>query len=161
MGDEKLDRKLEPAAVDDRAPFEREPLWRVLFVTWIYDIVKIACGRDARKLDASDCYSLGRGTDARNLSETWLADYRRDDAEAAAYRAGVGDGSVKPTWRQRLSARMLSSIGLREPGLMRFLVKRFGARLFFRCALPLSFALGSNLAMSLLVKVRAPSTTIR
>ena len=142
------------APSDDRAPHQREPLWRILFVSWIYGIIRATTGRHARKLNEADVFSLGRATDARNLSETWLAEYRREDADFAAYEAGVADRSLAPSWRDRVRAPLLQAIGLRKSGLMRFLVSRFGARLVFRCALPLSVGLGLNLATSLLVKVR-------
>ena len=66
----------------------------------------------------------------------------------------MADRSLAPSWRDRVRAPLLQAIGLRKSGLMRFLVSRFGARLVFRCALPLSVGLGLNLATSLLVKVR-------
>lgn len=160
VDDEK--RSADGDAVDDRSPAQRAPFWRIMFLTWMYAIVRIAYGRSPRKLEEGDCFSLGIATDARHLSETWLTDLRRADAEAATYNAGLADGSIKPSWRQRVRSRILSAIGLRArdgrktPGIMHLLLKTFGPRILGTCIAPLTLAMASNLAISLVLKARRP-----
>ena len=159
--DEKTERELaSPEPVDDRAPHQRASFWRIAFLTWTFDIIRIAYGRHARKLVETDAFSLGVAADAQQLSESWLADFRRADAEALAYNARLVDGTAKLSWRQRLSSRLWSASGLRArdgretPGMVHLLIRRFARRIFSTCILPLSLALAANISMSLVVRVR-------